>query len=182
MDFLQEQLFETPEWLIEPAIFNKIEFDGSIERLRNTQENTLEDILDFGRLARIIENEQLNQEEAYTLLEMMTDLRQGIWSELDSGEAIDTYRRNLQRAYIERLGYLMTEEQSEIPTRYRSWITRSDIDVSQSDIRPVVRGELENLQREIRNNLRRSGDTMTRYHLEDALERIDLILDPNGDE
>ena len=182
MDFLQEQLFETPEWLIEPAIFNKIEFDGSIERLRNTQENTLEDILDFGRLARIIENEQLNQEEAYTLLEMMTDLRQGIWSELDSGEAIDTYRRNLQRAYIERLGYLMTEEQSEIPTRYRSWITRSDIDVSQSDIRPVVRGELENLQRENRNNLRRSGDTMTRYHLEDALERIDLILDPNGDE
>jgi hypothetical protein len=76
--------------------------------------------------------------------------------------------------------YLMTEEQSQIPARFRSWVTRSNVDVAQSDIRPVVRGELKKLQRDLRNSIGRSRDTLTRYHLEDALERVNLILDPNS--
>ncbi|MUP47392.1 DUF5117 domain-containing protein [Gramella sp. BOM4] len=180
MDFLQEQLFETPEWLINQEIFNKIEFDGNIERVRGMQQRTLNNILDFGRMARLMENEEINGDEAYSLLDMMTDLRKGIWSEVYSGQSIDRYRRNLQRAYIERMEYLMTEEQDEIPSRWRSRISRSNLDVSQSDIRPVVRGELKNLERQIKNSLYSSGDTLTRYHLQDVLERIDLILNPMG--
>ena len=180
MKFLQEQLFDTPEWLIDQDIFNKIEFDGNVERVRSTQERTLNNLLDFGRMARLIENEEANGNSAYGLLNMMTDLRSGIWSELRSGRSVDTYRRNLQRAYLDRMEYLMTEEQPKIPARYRSWVTRSNVDVAQSDIRPVVRGELKRLQRDLRNNINRSRDTMTRYHLQDALERVNLILDPNS--
>ncbi|PKD18996.1 zinc-dependent metalloprotease [Salegentibacter salinarum] len=177
MNFLHEQLFETPEWMIDQEIFNKIEFDGQVERIRNMQERSLNNLLDFGRMARLMENEEINGEEAYALIDMMTDVRTGIWSELSSGQNIDRYRRNLQRAYIERMEHLMTEEQSEIPSRYRSWISRSNIDVAQSDIRPVVRGELKTLQNQIRRAANR-GDRLTRYHLQDALERIDLILNP----
>ncbi|OEY72774.1 zinc-dependent metalloprotease [Salegentibacter salarius] len=177
MNFLQEQLFETPEWMIDQEIFNKIQFDGQVERIRNMQERTLNNLLDFGRMARLMENEEVNGDEAYGLIDMMSDVRTGIWSEVYSGQNIDRYRRNLQRAYIERMEHLMTEEQSEIPSRYRSWITRSDIDVAQSDIRPVVRGELKTLQNQIRRASNR-GDRLTRYHLQDALERIDLILNP----
>ncbi len=180
MEFLQNQLFDTPEWLIDQDIFNKIEFDGNVERVRSTQERTLNNLLDFGRMARLIENEEVNGSKAYGLLDMMDDLRSGIWSELRSGRSVDTYRRNLQRAYIDRMEYLMTEEQPNIPARYRSWITRSNVDVAQSDIRPVVRGELKRLQRDLRNSLGRSRDTMSRYHLQDALERVNLILDPNS--
>ena len=177
MNFLQEQLFETPEWMIDQEIFNKIQFDGQVERIRNMQERTLNNLLDFGRMARLMENEEVNGDEAYGLIDMMSDVRTGIWSEIYSGQNIDRYRRNLQRAYIERMEHLMTEEQSEIPSRYRSWITRSNIDVAQSDIRPVVRGELKTLQNQIRRASNR-GDRLTRYHLQDALERIDLILNP----
>ncbi|MGW1454969.1 zinc-dependent metalloprotease [Salegentibacter agarivorans] len=177
MNFLHKQLFETPEWLIDQEIFNKIEFDGQVERIRNMQERSLNNLLDFGRMARLMENEEINGNEAYGLIDMMTDVRTGIWSELSSGQNIDRYRRNLQRAYIERMEHLMTEEQSEIPSRYRSWISRSNIDVAQSDIRPVVRGELKTLQSQIRRAANR-GDRLTRYHLQDALERIDLILNP----
>ena len=180
MQFLQDELFATPEWLIDQNIFNKIEFDGNVERIRNTQERTLNDILDFGRMARLIENREINGRDAYGLLDMMQDLRTGIWSELGRGRTIDTYRRNLQRAYIDRMEYLMKEEQESIPARYRSYVSRTNVDVAQSDIRPVVRGELQKLQRDLRNNINRSGDTMTRYHLQDALERVNLILDPNG--
>ncbi len=178
MKFLQEQLFETPEWMINQDIFNKIEYDGNIERIRNMQQRALNNILDFGRMQRLMENEEINGKEAYSLLDMMTDLRKGIWSEVYSGKTIDRYRRNLQRAYIERMEYLMNEEQSEIPARYRDWISRSDVNVSQSDIRPVVRGELKTLERQVKNSLYRSGDTLTRYHLQDILKRIDLILNP----
>ncbi len=177
MSFLHDQLFETPEWMIDQEIFNKIQFDGQVERLSNMQERTLKNLLDFGRMARLMENEEINDAKAYGLINMMSDLRKGIWSEVYAGQNIDRYRRNLQRAYIERMEYLMTQEQSAIPSRYRSWISRSDIDVAQSDIRPVVRGELKTLQNQIRR-VANSGDRLTRYHLQDALERIDLILNP----
>ncbi|MDT0650682.1 zinc-dependent metalloprotease [Autumnicola edwardsiae] len=178
MNFLQSQLFETPQWLMDPDIFNKVEFDGNIERIRSMQERALNNIMDFGRMARLMENEEVNGSEAYSLLNMMTDLRKGIWNELSSGGKTDRYRRNLQRAYLDRMEHLMTKEQAEVPARYRSWVTQSTIDVAQSDIRPIVRGELKNLQRQIRNSVYNSGDTLTRYHLQDALERIDLILNP----
>ncbi|TRO67049.1 zinc-dependent metalloprotease [Christiangramia sabulilitoris] len=180
MEFLNEQLFDTPEWMISQEIFNKIEFDGNVERIRRMQQRTLNNILDFGRMARLMENEEVNGKDAYSLLDMMTDLRKGIWSEVYSGKRIDRYRRNLQRAYVERMEHLMNEEQDEIPARWRQWINRSDVNVSQSDIRPVVRGELTTLERQIKNSLNRTGDTLTRYHLKDILERIDHILNPEA--
>ena len=173
MKFLQDELFSTPEWLIDQEIFNKIEFDGNVERLRGTQERTLNNLLDFGRMARLIENSEINGREAYGLLDMMSELRNGVWSELRKGGEISTYRRNLQRAYINRMDYLMTQEQQN--SRFSR---ETSVDVGQSDIRPVVRGELVTLQRNIRNAVGRSNDQLTRYHLMDALERIDLILNP----
>ena len=178
MSFLQEQLFTTPTWLLDNSIFNKIESAGNIERVRGFQTRTLTNILDQGRMARLIENETINTSSAYTLLDMMTELRSGIWSELRRGAKTDVYRRNLQRAYIERLEFLMTKEQTPIPPNFRRFIRRTNVNVSQSDIRPVVRAELKNLQRDIRNAIGRTSDRMTRYHLQDAVERISLILDP----
>jgi len=178
MNFVQKELFKTPTWLIDTNIFSKVENAGSVERLRSAQVRTLNNILDFGRMARIIENETLNGKKAYTLINMMSDLRRGIWSELPSGRKIDTYRRNLQRAYIERLEFLMKNEQTPVPSQYRSYVSRTSVDVSQSDIRPVVRGELRNLRVSVRSAIAITADRLSKYHLQDALERIDDILDP----
>ncbi|MFO7720444.1 MAG: zinc-dependent metalloprotease [Gillisia sp.] len=175
MAFLHKELFETPTWLIDQEIFNRIEYDGNIERIRNSQERALSNLLDFGRMARLMENSQVNGNDAYSLLNMMTDVRTGIWSELNRGSQIDQYRRNLQRAYISRMEHLMTQQQE---SRGGWGSAGSSINVAQSDIRPIVRGELVTLQRNIRNAANRSNDQLTRYHLLDALERIDLILNP----
>ncbi|MEQ5790477.1 zinc-dependent metalloprotease [Muricauda sp. NFXS6] len=178
MNFMQEQLFETPEWLIDKDIFNKIEYSGSVERIRATQERYLNTMLQLGKLARIIENETLNGDEAYGLVEMMRDLRSGIWSETRSGNTIDTYRRNLQKAHIDRLEYLMTADSQGKQPDFGGYRKSTPINTSQSDIRSVARAELNNLKRDIRSGLGRISDTMSRYHLQDALERIDLILEP----
>jgi hypothetical protein len=179
MKFLQAELFETPEWLIDTDIFNKIQFDGYLEKIKSYQERALNNVLDFGRFARMMENEELN-DDAYTIVEMMENLRTGLFSELRRGEDISRIRRNLQRAYIGRMHELMTEEQSSIPAQFRSYINRSNIDVETSDIRPLVRAELTTLQVDMRRAINRTRDTMTRYHLQDAVERIEKIINPDS--
>ncbi len=171
MNWMLKETFSTPTWMLNENVLNRIEGAGTVERIRQLQVRALNQVLDEGRLARLIEAEAKLGNATYTPIEMMQDLRNGLWSELSRGRRIDTYRRNLQRAYIERLHYFMTEEQ-------KNSFGNTRVDVSQSDIRPLVRAELKALQRQIRAAVGRTSDRMTRYHLEDALERIDLILDP----
>lgn len=179
LDFIQDNLFETPEWLLDKEIFGRIEFAGSTERVRGLQERTLNNILSLGKMARMIENEALNGNEAYKLIDMTRDLRNGVWSELRSGKKIDTYRRNLQRVHIDRLEYLMTAENQSGRTN-SPYVKSTAVNTSQSDIRAVVRAELVSLQSAIRSGLGRTGDSMSRIHLQDALKRIDAILNPKG--
>lgn len=177
LKFVNEQLFTTPEWLIDINIFNKIEFTGSVERIRAIQARTLNNILSLDKMARMIENESLNNKKAYTVTEMMRDLRNGVWSELNTGRNIDTYRRNLQRAHIDRLAYLMTAETPKTRRISSRYIKTTPVTTSQSDIRAVVRAELNTLKQRISSRI--SGkNTMSRIHLKDIIERINTILDP----
>ena len=178
IQFINDELFKTPDWLINKDYISKTEYSGTVDRIRNLQENRLESILDLGRLARVIENETLNGSSAYTLVELMTDLRNGVWSELGSGKKIDTYRRNLQKAYVDRLQYLMTVEKQNAPNFSSPYFKITRVDVNQSDIRSAARAELETLKRSVRSAISVTGDRMSRYHLQDVLERINNILDP----
>ena len=178
MAFIQKELFTTPEWLLDQEIFNKVQYSGSVERIRALQVRTLNTMLHLGKMARLIENETANGKNAYGLLEMTRDLRRGLWSETRTGKSIDTYRRNLQKAHIDRLAYLMTAENQRKLSSFGGYRKSTAVNTSQSDIRSVARAELNNLKRDIRNGLGRISDPMSRYHLQDALERIDHILDP----
>ncbi|CAM4157927.1 zinc-dependent metalloprotease [Zobellia nedashkovskayae] len=178
MIFLQDQLFATPEWLLDHNIFNKIQYSGFVEEIRAMQTKTLDNILSLGKLQRLVENETANGAEAYQLTNMMSELRGGIWSELKNGENIDTYRRNLQKAHVERLNYLMTaKDQKKLPD-FGGYQKSTVVHTSQSDIRSVARAELQILQRTIENAITRTSDSMSKYHLQDVSDRIEQILDP----
>ena len=176
LNFINAQLFETPSWLLDKNIFDKIEYSGSTERVRRLQVRTLNNILSLGKMARMIENETLNGSDAYRLTTMMRDLRNGVWSELRSGKRIDTYRRNLQRAHIDRLGYLMTAKNQRKAPAFGGYQKSTSVNTSQSDIRAVVRAELKTLKRQLQ--AAGGGDTMSRIHIQDAIQRINDILDP----
>ncbi len=177
LEFINAQLFKTPQWLLDPAIFERIEYSGSIERIRRLQERSLKTILSLGKMARMIENETMNGYKAYTLRSMTRDLRTGIWSELYSGRKIDTYRRNLQRAHIDRLAYLMTVE-NQSKRRGSDYVKSTAVNTSQSDIRAIVRAELKTLRNLINSSISKTANSMNNIHLRDAVERINLILDP----
>jgi hypothetical protein len=177
LEFINVQLFKTPQWLLDPAIFERIEYSGSIERIRRLQERSLKTILSLGKMARMIENETMNDYDAYTLRSMIRDLRTGIWSELYSGRKIDTYRRNLQRAHIDRLAYLMTAE-NQSKRRGSDYVKSTAVNTSQSDIRAIVRAELKTLKNLINSSISKTVNSMNKIHLRDAVERVNLILDP----
>ena len=177
LSFINDQLFSTPKWLLETSIFERIEYSGSVERIRALQERSLKNVLSLGKMARMIENETLNGYEAYTLRNMTNDLRKGIWTELYNGRRIDTYRRNLQRAHIDRLAYLMTVE-NQRKRRGSDYVKSTAVNTSQSDIRAIIRSELKTLKNLINSSISNTSNSMNKIHLRDAVERINMVLEP----
>lgn len=181
MDWLTEYGFNVPEWMLNYEVLDRINESSVVDDIRGAQASLVNSVASPQLLGRLIEWESRSEGDTYTPFELMDDLRNAVWSELDSNSEITVYRRNLQRAYIERMEYLMTEElsiPSGIPARFRSFFDYN-VDISQSDIRPIVRDQLEQLQREIKRTQNRVSDRATRVHLNDAERRIDNILNPN---
>jgi len=178
--FLATQAFQAPTWMIDDQILGVLGNPDMVGRIRGLQVSVLNRLLDPQRLQRVIESEARLGADAYSLAGLFDDVRSAIWSELDSGAEIDVYRRNLQRAYVERLEYLMTEEPPSSAGLFGFGGGGPTVDVSQSDIRPLARGELTTLRAAVGRAAGRSGDRTTRLHLEDIAVRIDRILDPNG--
>lgn len=175
--FVIDEVFETPSWIADKDILRRIENAGAVERIRQSQVRWLNQLLDPGRMQRLIESEVFDG-GAYPLIEYLDDLKAGIWSELPNAAPIDTYRRNLHRAYVERLEWLMTNEPPTPPAFLGNSVTR--VDVSQSDIRPLARAQLMEIRTEARRAAQQTRDRMTRLHLEDIAERVDKILEGEG--
>jgi hypothetical protein len=180
MQFITDEAFSPPTWMINEEILGRIENVGTVERMRRLQVGVLNNVVQAGRMQRLIEAEARFGDGTYSLTEMMGDVRGGVWTELRTGRSIDTYRRNLQRGYLERLDELMNGDGPSGPTFSFPGLDEyfTNVNLPQSDIRAVVRGELETLQREIRNRLGAGTNHMTRLHLQDSLARIEAILDP----
>jgi len=176
VQFLNKNLFETPEWMIDKNILDKIQFAGAVDQVRGLQSSYLNRILDFGRLARVIENEALNGSKAYSLNELMSDLKNGIFSELKNNSNIDIYRRNIQRALIQRLGYLMKENQN-IPSFFRSSSSITRVKVDESDIRSTTLGILIDLRKELNKAQKKySSNKSVKNHLMYCTGLINNIL------
>ena len=180
--FLNRQAFQPPAWLVEADVLRRIEASGALDRVRAAQVSVVNMLLRPQRMARLLEAEAVADGEVYALGTMLDDLRTGVWSELDGGDAIGPYRRNLQRGYLERMGYLLSDDAQpdDLPDAYSDYIIETPVNVGQSDIRAHVRSELNTLREDVEQRLRRTADAATRMHLEDVLVRIDNILE--GDE
>jgi hypothetical protein len=112
----------------------------------------------------MIENEALNADNAYSIATLFEDSSEGIFSEFASASSIDTYRRNLQRAYVDVMGNLMKNENNNY---------------DQTDIKAVTRATLHQLRNRVKSGAASLTDKISKYHADDLAERITLILEPN---
>jgi hypothetical protein len=178
--FLSTQVFETPTWLLEANILNKIRPDAGVESIKALQEGTLGSLLAGDRVARLLETGAT--EGNYTLDELMTDLRNSIWSELKTQKSIDIYRRNLQKVFVERTLPLLAPKDPVsilyVPPGGSYGFSARRVDLKTTDLPSIARGHLTALLSEIRAAVSGAPDKLTRYHLEDVANRIDLALNP----
>lgn len=177
MRFFNAQLFTTPLWLINTADLNKFDNGVVLNGIKNTQTRTLGNLLSPSRLARLLDNEAKNgTATAYTLPDLFKDLRIGIFA---VGRP-DAFKRNLQRAYIDKLEVLMTKEMDLPPMVSPDVIATfglTPVTVSLSDIRPLARVELRSLLA-LSKGRALAGDALTKAHYADLVIRIDEILNP----
>jgi len=172
MAFLNTQLFQTPEWLLDRRIISLIRPDYGVNALLQIQENTLNSLHAPSRLGRLMEN-QAAFPETYGLANLYTDLRNSIWSELKSGNVVSIYRRNLQKAYIDKLITLLRPPAPAPATAFAP----SGPDLRKTDVPSITRATLSELQRELELSATRANDAMTRYHYVDCAKRIEEALE-----
>jgi hypothetical protein len=179
--FLHKQLFETPTWLLDGKILNRINNPVSAELVSNVQVNVLNSLLSPARLYRLTTaNCRFGEKCAYPLDIMMDDVKNGIWKELNTGKASDVYRRNLQKAHAEALMSLLEPTDPAKPTEGRGVSALMNVSTKNTDVVSVARAQLVSLQSQIKSAVPRTTDKMTRYHLQDVSNRIKQALDPKG--
>ena len=161
VEYLNRQVFTTPEWLLDADVLDRFQSSGAPDLVRGRQAAALNQLMNVARMKRLVEQEAFHGDDAYTLGEMLDDLRAGVWSEASSGRDADAYRRNLQRAYLDRIGALMEDEEA-----------------MRTDVAPFVRGQLAALRGELEAAAAGASHRATRLHFLDAVERIDAILEP----
>lgn len=175
MRFLAENAFATPDYFVTPDILRRIEAAGVLDRLRTAQGNVVRSLVGRARMERLVEYEALagSGARAYTVADLLGELRTAIWGELNrSSVTVDVYRRNLQRAYLDAVD-------SELnPPRPATAPANAPDPRPTSDTRPALRGELTELDALAQRALGRAGDAMTRMHLRDIRVEIDRILNP----
>jgi hypothetical protein len=117
----------------------------------------------------------------YTLDDLFTDLESGIWSEVKAGKAIDLYRRNLQKVYIEKLIDLLKPGKANVlsvPVGVTYGYSTRVVELEKTDLPSVARAHLESLKASMQGAIAKSGDKITKYHLQDVSQRIKMALDP----
>ena len=161
MSFLLKHAFQTPTQLFKPEILTKIQASGNVSLVMRGQSRILRNLLSDERANRMIDLETMDS-SAYTLHQMASDLRAGLFGELESETvAIDAHRRALQRDYVEVLGHKL---QGDKPSR--------------GVMRALARGELNALKASLEQAQAKDLETAERYHIEARVAEINRAFEP----
>ncbi len=160
MNWLQKNVFATQKWLMPNDVIRNTSPSGYAERMLGLQNRQLNSILSGNRLTRMM-NAEVTQKDFYAPVEMIGDLRKGIFSEVYKTKNVDIFRRNLQKSFIERMSTLMQAKS-----------------VTNTDAFSIIRGELTTLKSLLKSASNRAVNKITKYHYKDCIVRIDNILDP----
>lgn len=183
MKFLSEQLFNTPTWIIDQKILDNTG-DDPLEMINKVQTPTLNRLLSVNTLTKLISAEAADGKSAYKITDFFEDMDNAVFTELKSNKEIDLYRRNLQKAYVDKMIALI-KPADRIPSTLTMTVQRtssgsgSSLSAMQSDVASVVKGELKTLNTSIKAAANQAYG-LSKYHLEDLSDRIDQALNPKG--
>jgi hypothetical protein len=163
LQFLMSNAFTVPQFMIRTDVLRRIQASGAVDRVRTAQTTVLTGLLQNARIDRMTEQLTIDGPLiAYSPLQFLADVRNGVWSEVGKGTAVTIYRRNLQRAYLDNLD----EKLNATPA-------------ASEEVRMLVKGELRALDKQLQAAIAAPGlEENTRRHFADSREEIAAILDP----
>jgi hypothetical protein len=179
MAFLAANAFQVPEMFLDPEILWRIEARGAVDRIRNSQTALFGTLLQPAKLNTLVEYEALTGGDTYTLGEFVTDMREALWQELEGSRVTVTiYRRNLQRAFLDRVDQELNPDAAQLASEARAAAFSPRPPRWGNDVRAMLKAELRTIDRMAARAQGRAADTMTRVHLDDVRSEIARILDP----
>ena len=175
--FLNQNAFVSPTWQIDREILRRIEPVGALNRVRNSQNSILNNLLSSSRFARLVEQQALDGMAAYGPADLLADVRSGVWTELNSSSVtIDPYRRNLQRAFLDIANTKLNGAAITLPQGLPAGFAA--MFVTSGDERSFYRAELREISAAAQAAASKATDRATKVHLEGVRDQIDKILDP----
>ena len=180
VNYLNENLFKTPEWLINNDIYGKTGLNG-LKVIGDLQEGILGGMFRASTLNHLVQAATFPGGETYSIPEMLTDVKRGVWSELATRKPIDVYRRQLQQMYVDRMDVVLNPLPPVvlplgIPQGRGGFAPPVDNDYV--DVQASVRAHLTSLKAEVNAAAITSTDQMTKIHLKEMSRRIEKALDP----
>ncbi len=180
LKFLTSNIFDPDAFNFPRSLLNKLaperfwDFTGAVWRMRridypihdvvlSIQRGSLYSLYDAIRLSRLLDLELRygKNETPFTMPELFEGVRNAIWVELENAKNINSFRRNLQRAHLNRLIRLVVNPVRGAP----------------EDASTLARADLVALKAAIDKTLSTPGpDTHTRAHLDETAARINAAL------
>lgn len=176
VEWLQQQIFKTPFWLLEKEVLAKTG-DDPVNLVASLQNNALTIMMSSATVNRLVNAELQFPVNSYNPVSYLADVERGIWSELTGASSINLYRRNLQRNYVSQLlklagfGAQASAMPSGVPQAFS--ITSGD---SESESTSIGKAQLRQLQSKIKIAIPKMKDRVSRYHLQDCLDQINRAL------
>lgn len=176
MKWLQDNVFKTPTWVIDQRM-TSLTNQTPQSVIAGLQGRALSAMFSANTASKLLRFEAEKPAEAYSLFEMMTDLRKGIFSELAARKTVDVYRRSLQKDFTERLLSLVKPAAAPAPQSIGGLTISFGPSVSPtSDLLSVAKAQARTLLAEIKAAQPLVTDNATKMHLADLADRIERAL------
>jgi hypothetical protein len=173
--FLDKQVFTTPTWLLDKAVLSDIGM-SPLQVVYARQDAALNRIITPRVFNKLVAFEATDGAKAYKVTDFMGDMQNIIFREVKSNQAIDVYRRNLQKLYVDKLiDMVKPTANNAIATISFGGATR---ELEQTDAISVAKAQLRAINTMIKSAT--ISDSMSGYHLQDLSDRITNALNPKS--
>lgn len=139
VDFINRQIFTTPEWLLDESILQRISATGVADKIEGLQASALRTLMNTDRLNRLAE-QKARDPKAYGLMDLMNQTKVGVFTTANTNSA---FGRTLQANYVDGLASLLKNDKVD------------------ADVRAAARATLTNIALGMTKNMLASGDILS---------------------
>lgn len=149
LKYLVSACFQTPNWLIDENIYDKIAQDDAVAYVSKAQKRVLIQLLNQERIERIASDKQID------MVWFFEYLNHSIFSEVYTAQKTDVYKRALQQKYVSLLITLWKDPKNK----------------EYLDLSAGLFGALKTLYKDLKKG-RKAKNRLDKYHFEDLRHRI----------